>query len=305
MDYKLLKSIIKGSFTFIPGVNYLLEKKKRKSMHSGSNAEFVYSLWLSVLVYLSENKIKTSLSKIGEVGNGGSLGIAFCALLTGSKEYYDFEYKGNINIPRQIELLDQILILFNEKTPIKSYDHINIKVLDQSFPNDLIFSYEKQIEIAEKLKKDLHNNLNDSKLIHLVKHWERASSLSLNFVFSRAVMEHVLKPLDVYKAINKHLLPNSYMLHDIEFHSHGLTQQIDGHMRISNFWWYIIFGKRSFYNNRWRMEQHLLTIKKTGFLIKKFQEIFRTDQYSKKQISYGGVIVSKNIDSLKYKISDN
>jgi hypothetical protein len=293
VDYKLLKSIIKGAFTFIPGVCFLLEKKKKESMHSGSNAEFVYSLWLSVLVYMKENKIKPNLSKIGEVGNGGSLGIAFCAILTGTKKYYDLEYKGNINILRQIELLDQILILFKEKTPIKSFDQINIKVIDQDFPSDLILPYKKQIEIAEKLKKDLHNKLNDSNLIHLVNRWESASSLYLNFVFSRAVMEHILNPLDVYKAINKHLLPDSYMFHDIEFHSHGITHQINDHLKISDFWWSIIFGKRPFYLNRWEMKQHLSTIEKTGFLITKSYEIFRYNQHSKEQKSYGAVVVAK------------
>lgn len=293
MDYKLVKSIIKGAFTFIPGVNYILEKKRKKSIHSGSNAEFVYSLWLSVLVYLSENNIKPNLIKLGEVGNGGSLGIAFCAILTGTKEYYDFEYKRNINIHKQIELLDKILLLFKDKTAIKSFNQINIKVKNHDFPSDLVLSYRKQVLLSEKLKQDLHNALLGSGLIRIVKQWEASPSLALNFVFSRATMEHVLKPNGIYQAIYRHLLPSSYTMHDIEFHSHGLTKRLDGHMNISTFWWPIVFGRRTFFLNRWDMDEHIRAIKQCGFSIKYLNEVIVSDVQETDEVLYGGVVLAK------------
>jgi hypothetical protein len=46
VDFLLVKAISKGIITFVPCVNNLLNKKKTKSIHSESNAEFCYTFWL-------------------------------------------------------------------------------------------------------------------------------------------------------------------------------------------------------------------------------------------------------------------
>ncbi|HAF30092.1 MAG TPA: hypothetical protein DCG75_13710 [Bacteroidales bacterium] len=294
MDYKLAKSIIKGALTFVPGVSILLERKKKKSVHSGSIAEFVYSLWLSLLVFLQENNVAANLSKIGEIGNGGSLGIAFCAILTGSQEYYSLELRDNIDFSKNKKLLDELMILFQKKTPIKKYENINIKIKSYNFPEELILPYQKQLELVGSLKQDLDNNLLNSNYIRIVDQWESKPSLALNFVFSRAVMEHVLDPSEVYQAISKHLLTDSHMLHDIEFHSHGVTKQIDGLLRIHPFWWYIVFGKRSFFNNRWVMERHISAMGKNNFSIEKSYKTFvNSNNDAAAQMVNGGIVLAK------------
>ena len=75
----------------MPGIPFLLKMKRAKSKHSSSNAEFCYSLWLSILVLFRENGLNPNLNIVGEIGTGGSMGMGICALLTGSAKYYALE----------------------------------------------------------------------------------------------------------------------------------------------------------------------------------------------------------------------
>lgn len=289
----MLKAVGKGLITFVPGATNFIDKRKKKSRHSSSNAEFVYSLWLSVLVFLTENNIKPNLNKIGEIGNGGSLGVAFCAILTGSQRYYDLEFYDNINADEQLRLLDQIAQLFQNKTPIRKYDSINIKIKDYNFPANIVLPDREQILLTETLKKDIENGFASSKLISIIDSWETAPGLALDFVFSRAVMEHVKNPSEVYASIYRHLKKDSYMLHDIELHSHGISKQLDGHLQIKPFWWRLIGGKRPFLLNRWTFIDHLNEVEKQGFLPVITDRVMKLDNESLHEAEFGVVMLAK------------
>jgi len=293
MEYSMLKAIGKGLITFLPGVAELLDNRKKKSRHSSSNAEFAYSLWLSVLVFLKENNIEANLNRIGEIGNGGSLGVAFCAILAGSQRYYDLEFYDNINVSEQLRLLEKIALLFQNKTPIRKYDSINIKIKNYDFPVDYVLPDREQTILIEQLRRDIVQGFTNSRLIRIIDNWESAPSLALDFVFSRAVMEHVKNPSEVYASIYNHLKNNSYMLHDIELHSHGVSKQIDGHLQIKPFWWRLIVGKRPFLMNRWSFGVHLDEVKKQGFLPVIMDRVMKLDNGSLREAEYGAVMLAK------------
>ncbi len=88
-------------------------------------------------------------------------------------------------------------------------------------------------QLLKRLKQDLRNKLVDSDLIFLVNNWEIQNPLNITFAFSRAVMEHVNNPHIIYRSLNNHLSNGSIMLHDIEFHSHGVTKTLNGHLQIT------------------------------------------------------------------------
>ena len=289
----MLKAVGKGLITFVPGATNFIDKRKKKSRHSSSNAEFAYSLWLSALVFLYENNIKANLSKIGEIGNGGSLGLAFCAILTGSQRYYDLEFYDNINISEQLLLLDEIAQLFQNKTPIRKFDSINIKIKNYNFPADIVLSEREQLLIIEQLKTEIKSGFVNSKLISIIDNWESAPSLALDFVFSRAVMEHVKNPSEIYASIKKHLKEGSYMFHDIELHSHGISKQINGHLQIKTFWYRIIVGKRPFLLNRWTFSDHLNEIKKQGFFPVITDRVMKLDSETLHEAEFGAVLLAK------------
>lgn len=294
IDYLFVKSFIKGLLTFIPGVNLLLEKKRRRSLHSGSMAEFCYTFWLSILVFVEENNAKINLTNIGEIGAGGSLGIGFCALLTGTQKYYALEINTSIDIEKNIRLLDEILILFKNKTPIsKEFKQINVQIKNHDFPEALIKPNFYQNELVNNLKNVLKDGIVNNEYIQIINKWEESTSLNLNFVFSRAVMEHVKNPLEVYQAIHHHLLESTYMLHDIELHSHEITRKPNGHYNIQPKAWFIIFGKRGYFLNRWTLSDHIIAIEKCNFSIEKTHQSLREFPIWSEKIVLGAVILAK------------
>lgn len=295
-DKKLIKAIFKGALTFIPGVNFVLEKKKKKSRHSGSGALFSYSLWLSNLVYLAENKIQPNYSRLAEIGNGGSLGIAFCAILTGTNKYFSFEYKHNIDYKEQIQLLERISVLFDKAEPIHHFNNISITVSDSTFPQHLVLPKLQREVLLKQIKEDLQNELVGSDLIILVNNWETQNPLNITFAFSRAVMEHVNDPNYIYQKMFFHMCANAIMLHDIEFHSHGITNKINGHYKIPNLLWRIIFGKRPFFLNRLKASDHIKCIRENGFkVILEQKKIIDHPSHLEKVIN-AGVIIAERID---------
>jgi hypothetical protein len=296
IDTRLLKAIIKGVITFIPGVSSLLIKWQIKSKHSASNPEFSYAFWLSLLVYFKENGITPNLNQIGEIGTGGLFGIGICALLTGSEKYHALEIEDVYDKENNLKLLDEIVLLFKKKTPISDkFKQMNIEIENHEFPEDLIKPFYLKENIISDIKNDLLTDCSKSKKIKIIKKWEIADTLNLNLIFSRAAMEHVENPNDVYKRIAFQLKEKSYMFHDIEFHSHGVTTKCNEHFIIPNLLWKIIYGRRDYYLNRWDLKKHLSAIMENKFNIvkttKKMINLATTDE----QLLYGAVVMAKKI----------
>jgi hypothetical protein len=296
-DLLLIKSAIKGFITFIPGVSVLIKKGRPKIRHSGADAEFCYSYWLRMLVFLSENGNGNSFKEVGEIGNGGSLGIGFCALLTGCDKYYALETEELFEKEHNLKILDEIIFLFRNETAItQKFRQQNITINNFDYPRDLIdpvFMNESRIS---EIRNDIIESFRDSKRIKIIYEWEKQPPLNLHFIFSRAVMEHVFNPEEVYRAIRLHLVAGSLMLHDIEFHSHGITKKIDGHFLISSLLWKIIFGRRTYYINRWNLDEHCESIIDSGFELLKKNEVFHPETNTKEEALFGAVLLAKRHD---------
>lgn len=294
IDIKLLKAITKGIITYIPGISLLLKKMKAQSSHSASNAEFCYSLWLSLLVYLKENGIKLNLKRIGEIGTGGSLGVGICALLTGSEEYYALEIEDNFDKENNLKLLNEIVSMLKKKTPISdNFKQMNIKIENHEFPEDIIKPFFSENNLVSEIKDDLMTGCINSKRIKIIKKWENEDSLKLDFILSRAVMEHVRNPDIVYESIAFHLKEKSFMFHDIEFHSHGITNLSNGHFIISNILWKIIYGKRDYFLNRWDLKKHLSSIIENNFAVIKVSKTLVNVVTKGEQFLYGAIVLAE------------
>jgi SAM-dependent methyltransferase len=262
IEATVVKAVVKGLFTYVPGYDRLQYQKKKKSKHSASNALFCYTFWLGLLKYLHTNQAEVSMDVVGELGTAGSLGLGLCALLTGAKKYYALEIEVLYDVNRNLILLDELVDLFKCNAPLSvEFSQINLPINDFTFPNQLVEQKYLDEEFVQCLRNDLQSLLHGkTENIFLVKDWSKINTARFGFIFSRAVMEHVNNPMRVYRGIHSILVPDGYMLHDIELHSHGVTEQANGHLNIPNLLWRLIEGNRKYFLNRVTHEGHLNAI---------------------------------------------
>jgi hypothetical protein len=294
VNKSLIKHVLKGLLTYIPFVNHYIENKKSHSNHSSSKAEFCYSLWLGLLVYMDNSEEKISLNNVGEIGTGNSLGIAICALLTSTEKYYCLEQHLTLNKEATLKMLDEIVLLIQDKTPINlSPNKVNLKIKNYAFPEHLIQKSKFNDQTIEQLRKEiLEGNFKYGK-INIINNWEKQPSSKLDFIISRAVMEHVKNPLFIYTKIHHWLKDGGYSFHDIELHSHGITNDTNGHLKINKYTWFFIFGNRPYFLNRWTFEMHVQAISTTGFEVKDAQINYTLN---KKEVFGGILLLGKNIN---------
>lgn len=297
VDKLLLKSVVKGAITFIPGISFILERKKRGTHHSGSFAEFCYTLWLGLLHYLELNGIKKSFNNVGEIGCGGSVGVGICALLSGANNYYCLEIEDHFDKENNLKLLDDIVALFRSNSPIfNRYKQLNIPIKDYSFPTHLIIPRYFDEGFISELRDDIKNSCINSKHLKIIYNWQQSAELKLDFVFSRAVMEHVNDPLSVYADISRFVKNGTHSLHDIEFHSHGIKLNPAGHFKINNFLWYIISGKRQYFLNRTPLAEHINYLEKNNFKTIDIDKSFIINSQNSKSYLQGAIVLSQYIE---------
>ena len=294
-DIMTVKAIAKGLLTYIPGVVNVLDKKKSSTKHSGANAEFCYTLWLSLLEKIHESGVNPIFERVGELGCGGSVGVGICALLTGTKQYFALEIENHFDRENNLKLLDEIVTLFKNKTPISpNFKQLNIHVTNHEYPSHFIIPKFMEDEFVKVLRNEINSDCIGTKHLNIVYDWQRAPSLSLDLAFSRAVMEHVNNPNSVYEGLAYNLKPKAFMFHDIEFHSHGITKNKNGHLQISNLWWKIIVGKRSYYQNRLKFQDHINLIEKLNFTVIHTQKSTELDGASNNEVLIGATIFAKS-----------
>ncbi|MFC2152999.1 methyltransferase domain-containing protein [Bacteroidota bacterium] len=241
MDINVVKAAIKGVVTFIPFVSLIINIHKRnKHNHSGSNALFCYTLWMKIITFLQNSNCPIQFESIAEIGSGGSLGLGFCALLTGSKKYTILEIEKNFDSNKNLQLFEEILSLFKANTKVpsnKQFEQINIKTNDIEYYNRIIDQVDLGNYLSDKRIREIRENIlfKSSNLIEYNFDWGKNPPINAQFdlLFSRAVMEHVNSPNLVYKNIYNVLKSGGIMLHDIEFHSHGITKSWYGHNKLN------------------------------------------------------------------------
>jgi hypothetical protein len=275
IDYKLIKAILKGTLSYLPGFKYILEQKKTRSKHSGSDSMFCYTLWFRTLNFLKRNNLPLKFDTIAEIGSGGSFGIAFCALLTGSDKYIALEIENNFNSLENLVLFEEILRLFKEDMSVKNPgkdDIINIKCPEYKRYSEVLGNAEFNDALSDSRICLIRNSLKDVNRgnIRILNNWEENISKTdkVDFILSRAVMEHVNDPFSVYGSSNKILNKNGIVLHDVEFHSHGITSEWFKHYNINRVLWFLIRGRRKYYLNRYSLSDHIQFMEANKFIIK-------------------------------------
>lgn len=311
-----IKQLLKGLISSIPRIQCYYLKYKSTSNYSNSNARFCYSVWMRIFVLINRRENPFQINKIAELGSSSSLGIGIAALLTGVRNYTALEIVNKFEIEKNLHLVDELVKLFRRKESIpddSEFSRINIKLPSYVFPHDLLNSEKLDFLLSEsrinQIKWALKNLGRENVIIKFIVPWEsHVVSITNEFdlIFSRAVMEHV----ENYNTINLNLFKcvkiNGLVLHDIEFHNHGIGNKWNCHWSYSDFLWSLIKGKRKYLTNRLTFTDQLLAIEKSGFNIIEANRIYKQSPYKKNCLSkkyrlmndadlntYGGCIVAQ------------
>ncbi len=83
------------------------------------------------------------------------------------------------------------------------------------------------------------------------------------------MLEHVEDLEAIYGAMGRWVAPGGMMTHLIDFWSHDLTQEWNGHWAIEPRTWRLIYGRRPYLPNRAPRAEHLRLLEESGFVLRR------------------------------------
>jgi SAM-dependent methyltransferase len=266
--------MLRGIATLIPGVRNFVAQRTGGT----DSARYCYAVWLRHLLMAYENDLSVQPKIVAEIGPGDSLGIGLAALIAGAEKYYAFDIRKYANYERNAIIFDELVELFIKKENIPDEDEFpNLKPYLKSykFPKNILNEYrlieclkQERIDTIRENLKMVGDKIGNS--IQYFAPWydiKIIEEASVDMIFSQAVLEHVNDLEDTYEKQYFWLRPNGFISHQIDFKSHGITKEWNGHWRYTNFVWKIIQGSRPYSLNRQPHSVHLKLLEKNNFRI--------------------------------------
>ncbi len=268
-----IKSILKGLFTYLPG----LYKPSSEGTGGTVSARYCYAVWLRHLVWAHLNGLSVSPEVIAELGPGDSLGVGLAALLSGVDRYYAFDIVTYGNNKRNMEIFDDLVELFKQGQRIpdeREFPMLKPYLGSYEFPSHILTRERLEATLSPEriniIRKALLNvGLGDKspiKISYVVPWYEKSlKSESVDMIFSQAVLEHIDNLENTYRNLYHWLKPMGFMSHQIDFKSHKLSSDWNGHWAYSDFVWKLIVGKRPYLLNRQPFSTHIHLLRSLGF----------------------------------------
>lgn len=270
---------MKGLISFVPYFDKFIYKLGTGGTIS---ARYCYAVWLRHLSKLNENNLHTDFKKVAELGPGDTIGIGLMSILTGAKHYYAFDVVEYIDVAKNLNVLNELILLLANKNPIPDnteFPNLKPELKSYSFPDHILTDerIEKclKVENIKKIKDgivELNNKEKSHKdlTINYITSWNNTDTInkgSLDIIISQAVMEHIdIKYLNgIYKTMNLWLKENGIISHLIDYSCHGTAKKWNGHWEYSENIWKVFRGRRPYLLNRMPHSYHLVQIKNADF----------------------------------------
>lgn len=268
-----IKPVLYGLATNLPGFDSIL----RHQAGSAYSARYCYSVWLRHMVIARQNGLNTNPKVVAELGPGDSLGIGIAALVTGSESYLAFDVVKFADVAGNLEVFDELVRLFSEKSPIpgeREFPRVMPNLSSYDFPGDIFDDARLQFALdgsrLEKIRSSIVDMQRGDSMIRYKVPWFNASVLepdSVDLIFSQAVLEHVDDLDATYNAMYQWLKPSGFMSHVIDFKCHGMSKDWNGHWACSDLLWKCIRGKRPYLLNRAPHSTHIDILDRAGFKV--------------------------------------
>ena len=271
MNKKTIRKILGGFKSYVPG---------GLSIHGTGgtdSARYCYTIWLRHLSILFKNGFTKIPNTIAELGPGDSIGTGLAGLLSGSKKFYALDVIEHTEIKKNISIFDELVTLFANRSALpddNEFPRAVPRLTSYNFPSQ-IFADDNLEKFLEKSRtSSLRNELLDMKKqknsIQYMCPWYDPKIIendSVDVVFSQAVLEHVEDLKNTYNAMYRWVKKGGCISNQIDFESHGLSDEWNGHWSFSDLTWKLMKGNRPYLINREPLSKHLKAIQDAGFEI--------------------------------------
>jgi hypothetical protein len=218
-----------------------------------------YFNFLSHLRYAHGAGLRWPVECFAEIGTGTSLGVGFCALLTGAKYYIGFDAAAHMDPSAQSSVLSELRALFAERAP--ALNDAGEKAFD--FPQHIVGAW------AQPSDADIMSRV--SYVAPYDSSCATRFAQSADLIMSTATLEHIDDMAQGYALFRAMLKPDGLMSHSIDFKSHGFGKGFKGQQVWNEHWipseaeWRELTKGRSYSINRLTCSQHLQLQIKAGF----------------------------------------
>jgi SAM-dependent methyltransferase len=287
------KPVLKGALTWIPGMQRAFYD--RTAGGGTAEARYCYGVWLKHLSLLWQAGMRTLPTAVAELGPGSSLGTGLAVLLSGAERYAAIDVVRHASVATTAPLLESMVELFRERAPCPAKGFPDYSdVLDaRLFPSQILtderltrsLDAARLAELADAVRrldaKEQHPRLRygTSTTGDVVRAGEA------DVLFSHVVLCMVEDQEAFYQCCARWLKPGGWMSHQIDFTSHGITNEWNGHLQYTDAVWRIIVGQRPFFANRARLSRHLALLDKYGFEVVSVQRRAGTDGIERSQLA--------------------
>lgn len=241
------------------------------------SARYCYSVWLRHLVKALGRNGCAPPRTVAELGPGDSLGIGLSAVLSGADRYFALDVIEHARLSKNTEVLEELTHLFRARSPIPGDDEFPLvypKLPDYHFPKQILTEEHLRTTLSEQRVNAIREALcgrggSESSIeIQYIAPWHDDRHVrveEVDFILSQAVLEHVEDLDGTYSALFRWLRPGGLMSHQVDFRSHGLTRDWNGHWALSDGMWRIVKGTRPYLINRHPYSVHRAALLNAGF----------------------------------------
>jgi hypothetical protein len=266
--------ILGGIRSYIPFLSPI------KGAEGTTSARYCYSVWLRHLSVAFDHGLTSYPHTIAELGPGNSIGTGLAGLISGARHYYALDVVQRQILQRNVEIFDELVALFQDRDAIPDeteFPRVYPRLESYQFVSDILtdsmLGESLDGERIAKLRKslaDMNETRDQNFPIRYICPWfdpEVIEDECVDMIFSQAVLEHVDDLDHTYETLYRWLKKGGLMSHQIDFKSHGVSDEWNGHWAYSDRVWRIVRGNRPYLLNREPLSTHLGLLARTGFEI--------------------------------------
>jgi SAM-dependent methyltransferase len=230
-----------------------------------------YSIFLRHLYILRAANVEKVPAVVAELGPGSSLGTGFAALIAGAEKYYALDLIDFSDLALNLAIFDELVALFRRRAPVPASGLHSLR-----FPDLDCYDFPEFLEIERgsafddrmaAIRDDIARKT--GVFVAVAAPWTEASILapnSVDWIFSQSVLEHIDDLATAYRVSARWLKPGGLASHLIDFGSHGLTREWNGHWALGDLAWSALRGRRPYLINRQPYAEHLRLAADNGFV---------------------------------------